>query len=291
MADFPLLLSPLVSTQWLADHLGADALAVVDATVLYPSAAEPAGPASGRDAYLNHGHLPGAVFADLVAEFSDPSSRLPFTRPDRERFETAASRLGIDNETVVIVYDRALGQWAARLWWLFRAFGHDRVAVLDGGQRKWLAEQRPTDTEHVRPVTASFTALQREELWADKARVKGVLAGSEQATLVCALPATEFSGAEGSFTRPGHIPGSRNIPISHVVDVRGDNSVHPLPRLREHFAEVLGTGTIITYCGGGVAATVDALALTLLGETNVAVYDGSLSEWAADPKLPLVTTA
>ena len=104
---------------------------------------------SGHEQYLLEGHLPGAVFADLFEELSDPEGGYPFTRPDADRFETAVGELGIDNETTVVVYDSAVGQWAARVWWLFRAFGYDRVAVLDGGLTNWRAEGRALETGHV----------------------------------------------------------------------------------------------------------------------------------------------
>src|SRR6187402_3082879 len=146
------ILSPLVSTQWLADHLGADKLVVVDATVLpYTQPSGKPGYLSGHESYVMNGHLPGAVFADLIEVLSDTSAPFPFTRPSREQFELAVGALGIDNETSVVVYDAVVGQWAARLWWLFRAFGYDDVAVLDGGLTAWRAEQRSEDIGHVEP--------------------------------------------------------------------------------------------------------------------------------------------
>ncbi|MET0447907.1 MAG: rhodanese-like domain-containing protein, partial [Aeromicrobium sp.] len=134
MTSGPLLPAPLVSTQWLADHLGAEKLVIVDATVFVaPLPGGKPGYVSGHEQYIIDGHLPGAVFADLIDEFSDPSGAYPFTRPSSEAFALAAGSLGIDDDTTVVVYDAALGQWAARVWWLFRAFGYDDVAVLDGG--------------------------------------------------------------------------------------------------------------------------------------------------------------
>jgi len=292
MTESPVLLSPVVSTQWLADHIGSSTLAIVDATVLVATLADgSSGYVTGHELYLVDGHLPGAIFADLVEELSDPTGNHPFTKPSTAQFEAAVSALGIDNDTTVVVYDRALGQWASRLWWLFRTNGYDRVAVLDGGQKKWVAEERPTDIGHVTPVPAVFTASPRPELWADKDRIHGVLAGDEEATLICAVSPQEFAGIEGSRARRGHIPGSLNIPVSKVVDVRGGNNLLPEATLRQHFAGVLGTGTIIAYCAGGIAATADALALTLLGEKDVVVYDGSLNEWSADADAPLAVVS
>ena len=277
--------SPLVSTQWLADHLGADDLVVVDATVLpYTQPNGTQGYLSGHESYIINGHVPGAVFADLVDEFSDPDGRYPFTRPDAERFEAAASALGIGANTALVVYDAGVGQWASRLWWLFRAFGHDNAAVLDGGWQKWTAEGRATDIGHVEPVPAAFTAHERPELWVELADVQHIVDGTATAALVCAVPPREFTGEAG----PGHIPGSLGVAAGRLVD-RDTNALLPLDELREIFAPVLGEQRIVTYCKGGIAAAADALVLTLLGHRSVAIYDNSLNEWAGRGEL--VTTA
>ena len=286
----PWLASPLVSTQWLFDHLGADNLVIVDATVFIASLPGGAhGYVSGHEQYIIEGHVPGAVFADLIDEFSDASGAHPFARPDAALFSSAAAALGIDNESTVIVYDAAAGQWAARLWWLFRAFGYDDVAVLDGGLTKWRAEERETDVGHVEPVSAaSFTAVERPELWVDKAFVLGVVSGDTEAALVCAVPPAEFSGEAGNRPRLGHIPGSVSAPAGRLVE-RGTNALLPLATLQQTFAPVLSQERVVAYCAGGIAAASDALALTLLGHSNVAIYDGSLNEWAADAEAPLTT--
>lgn len=280
-------MSPLVSTQWLADYLGSDGLVVVDASVLpFETPAGKPGLVSGHERYLVNGHIPTAVFADLVEEFSDTRAKLPFTHPSAQAFASAAGSLGIDNETTVVVYDSAIGQWASRLWWLFRAFGYDRVAVLDGGFTKWLAEGRDTDIGHREPQPREFTAAERPELWVSSAQVEEIVAGREDAALVCALPPKEFSGEAGTRARLGHIPGSSSIPAGRLVD-RDTNALLPETALRDAFAPALKHDRVVAYCALGIAASADALALTLLGHTNVAIYDGSLSEWAADDRLPL----
>lgn len=289
MTDAPVLTSPLVSTQWLADHLGAPSLLVVDASVVaFTRPDGRGGYLSGHEQYLLEGHLPGAVFADLIEELSDPEGAYPFTRPDAERFAAAAGALGVGDDTTVIVYDSAVGQWASRLWWLFRAFGYDRVAVLDGGLTKWRAEGRHLDTGHIEPATAVFTPAERPELWADKADVEAVVRGDRDAALVCATPPKEFTGETSSRVRAGHIPGSLSAPAAFLVD-RDTNAVLGAEALRGKLAPAIGAPQIITYCGGGIAAASAALALTLLGERSIAVYDGSLNEWAADPEAPLET--
>jgi len=283
----PVLTAPIVSTQWVADHLGADDLVVVDASVLVTAASAGGGRSwqTGHEAYLLDGHVPGAVFADLPGDFSDTSSPLPFTRPGESAFEEAVGALGISNDTCVVVYDSSRGQWAARLWWLFHAFGYDDVAVLDGGWSAWRSEERPYDLGAVEPGTADFVAEERPDAWADKAFVEDVVAGREDAALVCALPPAEFSGSEGHWARPGHIPGSANVPLETLVD--DSRRFRRTAELRTALGAAAGAGRVVVYCGAGVQAAADALALTLVGHTRVSVYDGSLAEWAADPAAPL----
>ncbi|MEO5533862.1 MAG: sulfurtransferase [Pseudolysinimonas sp.] len=286
----PALPSTLVSAQWLADHLGADDLVVVDASVV--SFTQPngkAGSLSGHEQYIAEGHIPGAVFADLIDEFSDPNGAFPFTRPDAARFAAAAGALGIGTDTTVVIYDTAVGQWASRLWWLLRACGHDNAAVLDGGFTAWSAEDRPVDRGHVEPVATTFTAVERPDAWVDKAEVERVIRGEVDAALVCAVPPKEFTGETPSRARAGHIPGSSSVPAARLVD-REARTALPDAQLRELLSPVLGAPRIIAYCNGGIAATAAALQLIRLGEKSVAIYDGSLNEWAADLEAPLATT-
>jgi len=291
MTTGPLLTAPLVSTQWLADHLGSDNLVVLDATVVpYVQPNGRGGYLSGHDAYLVEGHIPGSFFADVIEVFSDPAGPYPFSRPSAELFEAAAASVGVTNDSTVVVYDDAVGQWAARIWWLFRAFGYDRVAVLDGGLPKWKLEERETDIGWVEAPTGSFTATERPELWANKADVEAIVAGETEASLVCALPPKEFSGEVGYRSRLGHIPGSISTPAGRLVD-RQSNAFLPEAELGEKFGPALQADRIVTYCAGGIASASDALALTLLGHRNVAIYDESLNEWVADESAPVVTGA
>lgn len=280
MSAGPALPAPLVSTQWLADHLGAENLVVLDASVAnFTRPDGRPGYVSGHELYLLEGHVPGAHFADVIDELSDPEGRYPFTRPSAERFAAAAGALGIGNDTAVVVYDSAVGQWAARVWWLFRAFGYDDVAVLDGGLTSWRAEGRDLDLGHVEPSPREFRAVERPGLWADKTFVAGVLSGEHDAALVCATPPQDFERR--------HIPGSASAPAARLVD-RERRTYLDRDGLAGVLAPALGAPHIVTYCGGGIAAASAALALTLLGERSVAVYDGSLNEWAADPHAALV---
>ncbi|GAA4180243.1 sulfurtransferase [Gryllotalpicola koreensis] len=281
----------LVTTQWLAEHLGAEGLVVLDATVLRVTGFNGADAyVSGEEQYLVNGHIPGAVFADLFDDFSDPEGEYPFSHPSAGHFERAAQTHGIDNDTAVVVYDTADGVWAARLWWLFRSVGF-AVRVLDGGLVKWRAEGRPIATGDVRPRRAGeFSAHPDNDAWADKSEVEAVVAGGEDAVLLCALPAPEYTGEAGGIRRPGHIPGSVSAPAAELVD-RATNAYLPAARLRETLAEALvAESPIIAYCRSGVASTSGALALELIGRTDVKVYDGSLNEWAADASAPLETS-
>jgi thiosulfate/3-mercaptopyruvate sulfurtransferase len=285
----PLLSSPVVSTQWLADHLGADSLVVLDSSALpFVAPNGRTGYLTGHEQYLVAGHVPGAVFADLIDEFSDPDGAHPFTRPDAERFAAAAAAVGVSDDSTVVVYDTLVGQWAARVWWLFRAFGFDNVAVLDGGLVKWRAEDRPIERGHIEAAPGRFTARERPELWVDKAEVERIVAGDAVGSLVCAVPPKEFSGDEGNRARRGHIPGSLSVPAGRLVD-RESNALLDLATLRQKFAPVLGDERVVSYCAGGIAAASDALVLTLLGHRSVAVYDGSLNEWVDDEAAPVVT--
>lgn len=284
----PLVDSPLVSTQWLADHLGADDLVILDASVLPRDDGQP-GYRSGRDAWLA-GHLPGAQHADLIATFSQTGAPHPFTHLTADDFARAIGSLGVGNDTTVVVYDRLLGQWAARLWWLLRAAGHDRVAVLDGGQTAWTAQERGLESGEVTLPPAEFTAHERAELWVTKEEVEAIVTGEAPGALVCGLPPKEFSGEEGARPRLGHIPGSVNVPVGRLVD-RTANTLKPAAELSELLAPVLDADRVVVYCHGGIAAAADALALTVAGHRAVALYDGSLSEWSRDDEAPLVTAA
>ncbi|WP_431277734.1 sulfurtransferase [Leifsonia poae] len=284
---------PVVSTQWLADHLGSEGLVVLDATVVPSARADGShGYLSGLDQFLVDGHVPSAVFAELLDVFSDPAGAYPFTRPSAAAFEAAAASVGIDNDTTVVVYDASVGQWASRIWWLFRAFGYDRVAVLDGGIAKWRTEERVTDRGHVEPREgASFDAVERPGSWVEKDIIAAVVEGSETATLICAVPPKEFTGEAGQRPRLGHIPGSLSVPAARLVS-RETNAYLPFSDLRAIFADALASqDPIVVYCAGGIAAASDALALALLGRSDVAIYDGSLNEWSTDADAPLVTIA
>ena len=277
----------LVDTDWLASRLGDPDIVILDATTHTTPAPPPAGIISGR-ADFEQAHIPGAQFVDIDAELSDPlpPSTLHFTLPSPVRFNEAMARLGIGDDTLVVCYSSANHWWATRLWWMLGVFGHDRAALLDGGLGKWKAEGHPIETGAGRArARAAPTMAYRPERVADKHDVLAAIAAAD----VCILNALSAEGHRGesatNYGRPGHITRSINVPAAEIVDA--NNTFKSADELRRLLAKPLASPTIITYCGGGVSATSPTLALALLGRRDVRVYDGSLSEWAPDPTLPM----
>src|SRR5262249_44923976 len=239
---------------------------------------------SGRGRWAE-GHIPGAGFVDLQDELSDRTSPLRFTMPSAVQFAAAMERHGAGDGIRVVLYDRSVNMWAARVWWMLRALGFDDAAVLNGGWRKWTAEDRPVATDDGARASAHFTARPRPDLIADKAGVLAAL--SDRACVLNALTAEQHEGRGGvAYGRPGHIAGSVNVPARELVDPE-THAYLPLEMLRAKFEAVgaLEARRVITYCGAGIAASSDAFVLMLLGHDDVAVYDASLSEWGRDPSL------
>ena len=279
----------LVETEWLAEHLLDADVRVLECTVYLHPAEGPGGVRmeSGRARWAE-GHIPGAGFADLTQDLSDRGSPLRFMMPPAAQFAEAMGRLGVGDGVRVVLYDRFVNMWAARVWWMLRAFGFERAAVLNGGWKKWTGEGRPIAADDGQRAPRRFAATPRPELFADRA---GVLAALRQ-DRVCVLNALteeQHRGAGGaSYGRPGRIAGSVNVPARDLVDP-ATHAYLAADVLRTRFsaAGVLDAGRVVTYCGAGIAASSDAFVLTLLGHDDVAVYDASLSEWAADPALPM----
>ncbi len=273
-----------MSTAWLEDHLEDSDLRILDATVDIDVST---GKIEGGRPQWERGHVPGSAFADLLVDLSEPDDRFAFTTPSANRFAAAIGRLGVGDETRVVIYDARESMWAARLWWLLRTYGFDDAAVLDGGWVAWVAENRPISSDPSAPAGATFTPRPRPGLIVGKNEMQGAL-GDANTCIVDALGPREYRGEVAFYGRPGHLPGAVNVPARRLLD-RDTQRFRPLPELRELFQAPLGAERTITYCGGGIAASSDAFALTLLGHRNVAVYDGSMAEWAADATLPLVT--
>ena len=275
----------LVSTEWLASRLGRADLAIIDASWAWPQEKR------DLEQEFRTRHIPGAVRFDIDA-ISDHASGLPHMLPSPADFAAAVGALGIGTDSMVVAYDTAGLMSAARPWWMFRAFGHDKVAVLDGGLPKWLAEGRPVATGAAAPERRQFTARLHPELVRDApAMLANVTSGREQ--LLDARSAGRFAGTEPeprAGLRGGHVPGSLNLPFTDLLDPQS-RTVRPneaiAQRLREQGVDL--ARPIVTSCGSGITACVLALGLHLLGREDVAVYDGSWTEWALTPELPVET--
>ena len=275
----------LVATGWLADRLGDPSIRIVDATWYLPGVDR-----SGRDEHAER-HIPGAVHWDLD-EIADPADPLPHMLPDAATFAEHMARLGIGDGMMVVVYDTVGSMTAPRVWWMLRSFGHDDVAVLDGGLTKWLAEGRPTDADAPTIGTGHFTATVRPHMVREVGAVRANLdSGAEQ--VLDARSAGRFTGADPEprpNCRSGHIPGSSNLPYTGLIDSETKTFL-PADTLAERFQEagIDRSRPVVTTCGSGVTACVLALGLHLIGRDDVAVYDGSWSEWGTRDDTPVET--
>jgi thiosulfate/3-mercaptopyruvate sulfurtransferase len=276
---------PLVSTDWLADHLDDPKIKIIDASYKMPGVLP-----LPSDDYLA-AHIPGAVFFD-VNTIADPDDPRPHMYPDAAQFAKAVSALGISNGDTVVAYDS--GGWVAapRAWWMFLSFGHRNVRVLDGGLKKWLREGRPTHSGNVAPQPKKFRAeLDPGFVRSKQQLLQNLETRAEQ--LVDARPRPRFEGTVAEpwpGRRSGHIPGSRNVPYAELFDAE-TGAMKPLAELRQAFggAGVDLTQPIVTTCGSGVSALVVTLALYRLGVRGTALYDGSWAEWGL-PDGPAVAT-
>jgi thiosulfate/3-mercaptopyruvate sulfurtransferase len=275
-------MDPLVSTDWLAKHLGAPDLRVLDGTWHMPQLKRDA------RAEFAEAHVPGAAFFDIDA-VADHSTTLPHMLPTADAFAQAVGALGVGSGDRVVVYDVRGVVSAARVWWTFRVFGHDAVAVLDGGLKKWRAEGRPVESGSAAPPRRTFTARPRPELVRDLDAMRANLT-SRGAQVLDARSAGRFAGTEPeprAGLRGGHIPGSLNLPYETLY--RADGTLKPPDELA---GDVGAAGVdlgrpVVTTCGSGVTASVLALALYRLGRQDVAVYDGSWSEWGGRTDTPV----
>ncbi|MGC5248697.1 sulfurtransferase [Gordonia sp. DT219] len=264
----------LITATDLHNRLGDPALRIIDATVLLSFDADGAHVESGRQSYLD-GHIPGAVFVDQADQLSDPDEEAPFAAASSARFAEAVGALGVSDDSEVVVYDTVNGIWATRLWWQFGLEGFDNVSVLDGGFAAWTEAGLATETSESHYPAAHFTARRRLEKIASTDAVREAT-GDSSVLLINALDRDTFAA--------GHIPSSVNVPFADLVDDAG--RLRSLPELRDLFDSV---GALdenvapVTYCGGGIAATAAAFALQALGRDDVAVYDGSMNAWTADP--------
>lgn len=277
---------PMVSPAWLAEHLAAPDVKVVDASWYLP--AEQRDPAAEFEA----AHIEGAVFFDIDG-VRDADNPLPHMLPSAQQFGEEMARLDISNSDAIVVYDGAGLFSAPRAWWTLRIFGHDNVAVLAGGLPAWRAANLPTAAGPTAPGAGSFNAEFRLELVRN---LDQMLANLDQPAeqVVDARGRGRFDGSEPEIrpgVRSGHIPGSRNLPYPDLIDA-ADHCLLPPNRLAAAFAEhgVDITRPIVTTCGSGISASLLALALFVCGHTGAAVYDGSWTEWGGRDDTPKETS-
>jgi len=277
---------PLVSSAWLAERLGSNEIAVVDATWFMPGDGR-----TGRQAYAE-GHIPGAVFFD-IDEIADKSAGLPHMLPTDKAFAEAAGALGLRRDLITVVYDGQGIFSAPRVWWTLRVMGFPEVFVLDGGLLKWRAEGRPLEAALPHPEPTSIEPAFDPSLVRDLESVRATLA-SHDAQIVDARPGPRFRGEvpePRAGLRGGHMPGALNVPFGGLINA--DGAMKSADDLRAAFkaAGVDLDSPLVTSCGSGVSAAVLALALARLGREDVAVYDGSWTEWGGRADTPVVTGA
>ena len=270
--------SYVVDTDWLAAHLDAPDLVVLDGSWHLPTA--------GRDARAEYAaeHIPGALFFD-IDEISDETSSLPHMLPSTVKFASRMKQMGIGDGMRIVVYDSTGMFSAARVWWTFRVMGHEDVAVLNGGLPKWKAEGRPLTPEPTPPRSQRhFTPRLNASLVRDLEDMKRIVEGGS-AQIADARGPGRFSGSESEprpGLRSGHIPGSRNVPYARLLNP--DGTLKPASELHQVFAEagVDPARPVVTTCGSGVSAAVLSLALALIGKPDTGLYDGSWSEWGRE---------
>ena len=276
---------PLVSAKWLMDNLSAPDLRVIDATWFAPFTNPPE---TGHEAYLR-AHIPDAVYFD-INDIADPDSDLPHTFPPSHVFSSRVRKLGLGDGNRLVVYDQNNFFAAARVWWMFRAMGFSDVSVLDGGLDAWIEAGGATDDIPPVAVERHLTPRVRADLLKTKTQM-AALVGKDTVTIIDARPAGRFTG-EAPEPREGlpsgHIPGSVNLPGADLIENGRLKSADALRALFDAQG-IDPRKPIVTSCGSGVTAAITALALAVLGNDLVAVYDGSWTEWALDGALPIAT--
>ncbi|MCA3363508.1 MAG: sulfurtransferase [Roseomonas sp.] len=279
----------IVSTAWLAANLSDPNLRIFDCTtyLLYETGTgRPYTIKSGREDY-DAGHIPGAGFLDLQGELSDRSSRFNFTMPAPDDLAARLAARGIGDGTRVVLYSRKTPQWATRVWWMMRAIGFDNAAILDGGIDAWMAEGRAIATDETRYAPATLRAKPRPGLFVGRDDMLAAI-GDGATCSINALAPDLHNGENPRYGRPGRIPGSVNLPAASLFEA-GSFKLKAPDQVAAAFAAIGADKAKrkLIYCGGGIAATLDAFLLHQLGHEDIAVYDASMNEWAKDESLPM----
>ncbi len=277
----------LISPTALAAKLGNDNLRVFDVAIhLVPNPKGGYKAEGGKKTY-DAAHVPGAAFLDQVTQLSDTSSSLGFTRLADDLLIKGFADAGISADSDVVFYSSGMTMWATRAWWLLHYCGHKRVAVLDGGLRAWQKAglECATQTSTYAPQNWSSTTL--PERFADKAAVMAAIDDAAVCTVNALSPEVYSGTGDHHYGRRGHIPNSINVFYDSLLD-EGAFRAPDVVRQALTDAGMLDDRRVIAYCGGGISATIDAFACLLFGKQDIAVYDGSMSEWVRDEALPLV---
>jgi thiosulfate/3-mercaptopyruvate sulfurtransferase len=275
----------LVSSQWLSEHLNDPGLVVLDTSVIVKMDEKDGYRSlSGRPQYEKE-HIPTAVFADLMGNLSGVDGNKDFIMPPPQDFANAIGDLGVSNNSHVVIYSADNHAWSARLWWMLRWAGLEKISILDGGMDAWKAEGRKISSQAVTPKKVEFKLNLNPQLIADRNEVLAAIT-DKQVTIVDALSPGHYQGKFGFYSRKGHIKSAINLPNSTLTDENGRfKSFDEL--------EMMNDGNrnqrTITYCGGGVAASLAAFNLYRIGFKDVSVYMGSLQEWTENPENPMST--
>lgn len=282
----------LVSTEWLGDRLQDSNIKIFDCTtILKPGATGKLKAESGLDDW-QQGHIESSNYIDLLNNLSVKEHKFRFMSPPLDQVHETFANYGISDDSEVILYDRSGNSWAARIWWMLRTIGFDSAKILDGGYRKWTLEGRPVTKSSDSYASGSLSFIPRPELFVDLDIVLQAV-DEESTCLVNALHEDQHLGRDHGRTygRPGHIPTSINIPAGAMINSETHEYLG-FEELQLIMNQKIPTDSsqIITYCGGGIAASNDAFVLSMLGYQNVAIYDASLSEWATDQTLPMISS-
>jgi thiosulfate/3-mercaptopyruvate sulfurtransferase len=276
--------TPLVSAAWLQDRLNDPNVRIVDVRWYLTE------PQRGRQEYAES-HIPNAIFVDLDTELAAPRGSGPGRHPlpNVDQFQALLENSGISNDTHVIAYDSSGGAAAARLWWILRYVGHNKISLLDGGWQAWQAAGYPTTDEVLQPAASSYTLHIKPAMVIDADTVEQLR--NQEGTLLIDARATErYEGrVEPMDAKAGHIPGARSAPFAG--NINADSSFKDAQTLRRRF-EDLGLSKakkVVCYCGSGVTAAHNIFALHLTGYNDALLYEGSWSDWSSDPDRPVAT--